>query len=950
MKQFCFSIFLMLLSLFAVAQPARMDLQGEWQFAFGSEGDDEAYVSQPFPASILLPGTTDTNQKGVKNTTTTETTHLTRWYPYEGKAWYKKTVEIPHSWKGRYVQLLLERTKPTKVWVDGRYVGHSDDISTAQCYDLSKYLAPGRHEITVMVDNGRNSVPPQLIDNSHAYTESTQTNWNGIIGDIALEARPVAHIQSVRIFPDAENKLVRVEIRMASPEKLGKKASVSLKAEAWNTSTPHAVASETFKLNRSRTVDTLTYKLGTDVQLWSEFSPALYRLTVELNNGDKQTVDFGLREFKAKGTQFTINGTTTFLRGKHDACVFPLTAHTAMDVATWRHYFQVAKSYGINHYRFHSWCPPEACFEAADIEGVYLQAELPFWGSMDKDDSRLLSFLEKEGLNLQRAYGNHASFVMFALGNELWGDQPTMRAMVDRFRKADNRLLYAYGSNNSLGFNGHTEGEDFLVTCRIGGEAPGTYTTHTRASFSFADAYEGGLLNHSYPNTVMNFSQAIANCPVPVVGHETGQYQIYPDYRQISKYTGVLYPWNLQTFRKRLEKVGMGNQAHDFFLASGKWAVELYRADIEMNLRTPGFAGFQLLDLQDYPGQGSAYVGILDAFMDSKGLITPEEWRQFCSPVVPLLELEKLCWTSNEKLKGVIAIAAYAAEPLSKGSVSWTLRSASDGSIVDRGSLPFAGGGNGLLNVGDISPDLSIVTKAAQLNLTVRIDGTSYVNTYRIWVYPDNDKIESKATIRTVCGDLDASAMKSLDGGEKVLWFPDTAAYKGKTVGGLVQTDYWNYRMFRTICENAKKPVSPGTMGLLLNPEHPLFAGFPTSFHTDWQWFAIAKASNPFILDNMPEGYRPIVQVIDNVERNHKLGLLFELAVGKGRLMVCMADLQSVADKPEVRRFYNSILDYMDSDAFNPQTKISNAAALLDLMKASQQADKIDTLHNISYD
>ncbi len=950
MKQFYFSIFLMLLSVSVVAQPARIDLQGEWQFAFGSEGDDEAYVSQPFSDSILLPGTTDTNRKGAKNTATTETTHLTRWYPYVGKAWYKKTVEIPQSWKGRYVQLSLERTKPAKVWVDGRYAGQSDDISTAQNYDLSKYLTPGSHEITVMVDNGRNSVPPQLIDNSHAYTESTQTNWNGILGEMALEARPLAHIQGIRVFPDVENRLVRVEIRMASPEKLGKKASVSLKAEAWNTSTPHAVASETFKLDRNRTVDTLTYKLGADAQLWSEFSPALYRLTVELDNGDKQTIDFGLREFKAKGTQFAINGTTTFLRGKHDACVFPLTAHTAMDVAAWRHYFQVAKSYGINHYRFHSWCPPEACFEAADIEGVYLQAELSFWGSMDKDDSRLLSFLEKEGRNMHRAYGNHASFVMFALGNELWGDQPTMAAMVNRFRSADSRLLYAYGSNNSLGFNGHIEGEDFLVTCRIGGEAPGTYTTHTRASFSFADAYEGGLLNHSYPNTVMNFSQAIANCPVPVVGHETGQYQIYPDYGQISKYTGVLYPWNLQTFRQRLEKAGMGNQAHDFFLASGKWAVELYRADIEMNLRTPGFAGFQLLDLQDYPGQGSAYVGILDAFMDSKGLIAPEEWRQFCSPVVPLLELEKLCWSTDEKLSGKIEIAAYSATPLPQGNVEWTLMSAKDGAVVDRGSLPFDGGENGLLPVGEIRPEISKIKKAAQLNLTVKIDGTAAVNTYRIWVYPAEPEVETKTSITTVVGELDAAAMTALDKGAKVLWFPDTAAYKDKTVGGLAQTDYWNYRMFRTICENAKKTVSPGTMGLLLNPEHPLFADFPTSFHTDWQWFAIAKTSNPFILDNMPKGYRPIVQVIDNVERNHKLGLLFEFAIGKGKLIVCMADLQSVADKPEVRRFYNSILDYMDSDAFNPQTKINNAAALLDLMKASLQADKIDTLHNISYD
>ncbi|MDQ9767112.1 hypothetical protein RFZ33_08445, partial [Acinetobacter baumannii] len=80
----------------------------------------------------------------------------------------------------------------------------------------------------------------------------------------------------------------------------------------------------------------------------------------------------------------------------------------------------------------------------------------------------------------------------------------------------------------------------------------------------------------------------------------------------------------METFRKRLYDAGMGRQVKDFFKASGAWSVELYRADIEMNLRSDGMAGFQLLDLQDYPGQGSAYVGILDAFMDSKGLIKPK--------------------------------------------------------------------------------------------------------------------------------------------------------------------------------------------------------------------------------------------------------------------------------------------------------------------------------------
>lgn len=117
-----------------------------------------------------------------------------------------------------------------------------------------------------------------------------------------------------------------------------------------------------------------------------------------------------------------------------------------MDVGAWRRYFQICKGYGINHVRFHSWCPPEACFLAADIEGVYLQPELPFWGDFKKDDQRLMSFLYKEGMNIIRKYGHHPSFVMFALGNELWGDIPTMKKFTDGFRKIDGYKLYTSGN------------------------------------------------------------------------------------------------------------------------------------------------------------------------------------------------------------------------------------------------------------------------------------------------------------------------------------------------------------------------------------------------------------------------------------------------------------------------------------------------------------------------
>jgi len=639
-----------------------------------------------------------------------------------------------------------------------------------------------------------------------------------------------------------------------------------------------------------------------------------------------------------------MNGKTTFLRGKHDACVFPLIAHTAMDVETWRHYFQVAKQYGINHYRFHSWCPPEACFEAADIEGIYLQPELPIWGNIDIDDTELCDYLLKEGRNLHRAYSNHASFVMFGLGNEMSGEEG-LAMLIQTFKKEDNRHIYSSGSNNYLGFKGKQANEDYFTTCRVGREGDKQFNTHARASFSFADAYDGGYLNHTYPNSEMDFSSANVLCDVPIISHETGQFQVYPNYEEIKKYTGVLKPRNFEIFKKRLEEAGMINLAYDFMMASGKWSALLYRADIEMNLRTPEWGGFQLLDLQDYPGQGSAYVGILDAFMESKGLIAPEEWRHFCSEVVPLFCTEKFCWTNDEALTGEVEIANYSESDLNSKQLSWTLTDSKQ-QVLDKGVLPLQVKQGELAKVGTLKPAIASVRKAEKVTLALSIDGTPYRNDYSLWIYPAADKEVAPSEDICVTDDLDAH-LKYLTEGGKVLWFPSKDKHKDQTVGGLFQTDYWNYRMFRTICENLDRPVSPGTLGILTDPGHPALADFPTEFHTNWQWFPIIKQSYPMILDRLSDDYRPIVQVIDNVERNHKLGLLFEFKVGNGKLLVCMSDLKAVQDKPEARQFYRSILEYMESSAFAPSYSLS-AKDLQDLFTAKVKTGEMKKLFNIS--
>lgn len=836
MRRIVLIVSLGLMSLSMQAQS--ISLAGEWQVELGESKSAFAKgkrVVTDAAKRAILPGTIDTNHLGFAPKDTMETTHLTRLYAYKGAARYSRTINIPKDWKKKPVELFLERTRPTWVYVDGELVDSCNFISTPQRYLLPKKVKPGKHLLEIVVDNGR-GVPEQVYGSSHAYTEDTQTNWNGIIG--------------------------RIELQLAS--------SVE-----------------------SKSAETLTGAIPSR----SVVSPSALQMP-----------DFA-KDFHIEGAHFYANGHRIFLRGKHDAAVWPLTGHVEMSVEGWMKYLGTCKEYGINHVRFHSWCPPEAAFVAADSLEIYLQPELPFWGSFDKKDERLMAFLHQEGENILREYGHHPSFRMMALGNELWGDIDKMKEFVDDFRKIAPDKYYTFGSNYYLGYQGIKEGMDYFTTCRIGGEGWGKYNTHTRGSFSFADAYDGGMINHFHPNSTMNFDEACDKAGIPIISHETGQFQTYPDYREIKKYTGVLHPYNLEVFRRRLAAAGMLSQADDFQKASGLWSVKLYKADIEMDLRTRNMAGFQLLDIQDYPGQGSAFVGILDAFMESKGITTPEEWRQWCSPVVPLLEMKKFCFEDGEKIQAKVKVANYGGTSLYGKKLMWKIGDA-------EGVMNIFTYDEGLIDVGILDEEIS-ADKPAKLNVSLNIEGTEARNSYELWVYPKK-ALEKKGII--IARDLNQEVVKVLEKGGKVLWMPDSLPY---TVGGLFQTDYWNYRMFKTICENNKKKVSPGTLGILTNPEHPIFKGFPTEMHTNWQWFPVIKESHPLVLDNFAKDYRPIVQVIDNIERNHKLGLVMEWKVGAGKLLVCMSDLEKAAQYPEGKAFYQSVIDYMRSADLNPSAEIT---------------------------
>ena len=675
------------------AKEQSLSLEGLWRFQLDAEnqGLSEKWYGRKLNDSIQLPGTTDENQKGIQRDEK-PTDRLAREWFWKGAAWYQREVTIPHSWEGKRIILFLERTKNTRVWVDEKFCGWDDTLSAPQIYNLTSLMKPGKHTITLLIDNSK--IPP--VGPAHAIDERTQTNWNGVVGKMELRATDPVWIKDAQVYPNLAEKKARIKVVIGNVTGQPAKGALEMTSESYNTDQPvqFKVQDVRFEVTETEATVEFDYEYPETVPLWDEFSPVMLRMKIDLkakakilSYTDVRAVNFGMRDFTANRNHLKNNGKTIFLRGRLDCANYPLTGYAPMDKSEWLRILGIMKEWGLNHVRFHSWCPPKAAFEAADELGVYLQPEVPNKRSgfkapenedaaihnidrldVDTTESKvgLYDYAKREAELIFEHFGNHPSFVMFTLGNEL-GRNQGMFDLVEYFQKIDPRRLHAQGSNNMHWKPSLAKGDQFWVTGKVEKDSK-----PLRGSFSLYD-FPNAPIEAFPPSTLDDFSDSIQGVPVPLVGHETGQFQVAPDFRDIPKFTGVLKARNYEIFRDRLKEAGMLDQAHDFVRASGALSAICYREDIELALRTPGFGGIQLLDIMDFPGQGTALVGMLNVFMESKGIIEPTKWREFCSETVPLLRMKKHTWTTDEILMGRVEVAHYGPKALADAKVNWTL-------------------------------------------------------------------------------------------------------------------------------------------------------------------------------------------------------------------------------------------------------------------------------------
>lgn len=914
-------------------------LSGEWDFATGTMPD--------YREKITLPGSMLTNGKG------DDVSVRTRWigslydssyyfnpamekyrvegqmkFPffltpakhYVGTAWYRRTVSVPRSWKGRSVTLSLERPHiETTVFVNGHAVGRDSSLSVPHEFDLTQYVDFGRdNEIAIRIYNGIENVC--VGQDSHSVTDQTQGCWNGIAGDIRLTARPVRHIDNMQIFPDIHAKSIRVRLTMAGK---GKLAPVDFLIDGRRVKR-EKLAGDTVEV---------TLPMGDDVRLWDEFNPNLYTLQAVADR-DTVTSTFGMREITIRGRQFYMNGRPIWMRGTVGNCCFPLTGYPPTDEESWLRIFRKCKEYGLNMMRFHSYCPPEAAFSAADKVGFYLQPEGPSWPNHGVKLSRGMSidrYLMEETQRMVRQYGNHPSFCMLTAGNEPAGDWVRWtNAFVKQWQQTGDRRRVYCGASVGGGW-AWDSGSEYHVK----GGARGL-DWDRRAPQSSDDYYDQLLRPRNFkPKSADDVNNT------PILAHEQGQWCAFPDFREIDQYTGAYKAGNFEIFRDLLENGGMASQAEKFLMASGRLQTLAYKYEIERNLRTKDYAGFQLLGLNDYSGQGTALVGVLNVFWREKGYCTAADWSRFCAPVVPLARFPKFVFTNDETLSVPVELYNAYNEELRDAKAEYAITQngrAVAGAVMSEADIPV--GKNNELGV--VSMTLKEFAEPTKLTLTATVkskNGPTAENSWDFWVYPASVEMPSVAGLH-ITDTLDAKAVDVLKRGGRVLLTAAGRVRMGSDVKQTYLPVFWNTSWF--------KMRPPHTTGATIDTGHPLFREFPTDDWTNLNWWELVNKAQVMNLRELPADYQSPIQPIDTWHVSRKLGMLIEANVLGGRLLMTTMDISNNLDsRPVARQMRRAILKYMTGDDFRP-TLTLDSSVITNLFE--KQAPAVNMFTNDSPD
>lgn len=887
-------------------------------------------------------------------------TRFTRRHTYEGEARISRKITVPDYGTDRLF-VLAERARALRLLVDGEAcaVFRQGTLSTPYIFELTG-AAPGEHEFTFLSDNSYPGMPKAAICYSSAATDETQTNWNGILGECSMYTRPQNFIDSLRVYPRAVKKeeknkaggyVLDVCVELApGAKKVYKDAKIILQSEALaageleDTQTLTEIISYsgeglaeagTDKEENPKTMEIWfrDLPLRENVKLWDEDEGNLYEMAVTLDNGmsaeDKggSTAEcrtrFGIRSFGDNGSgRLALNGRAIFLRGEANCAEYPETGHPPMTIPEWKEMLLKYRSYGINFVRFHSHCEPEAAFAAADELGMLLQPELSHWDPKDAfGTEESYRYYRAELVDLLKTYANHPSFVMLTLGNELQAQdegRERMRELVRTAKRMDPTRLYANGSNAFYGEEGCDPESDF-------------YTSQSCKDVVIRGTFSGmrGYLNENYPSADRTYDEAMAEIrkeyQKPVFSFEVGQFEVLPDFEELESFHGISDPVNLKLIKKRVEERGLLPTWEKYVEATGELSRLAYREEIEAAMRTRELSGISLLGLQDFPGQGTALVGMMNSHLEPKpyDFARPERFREFFQECRILVKLPHYTYEAGERLIAEVEAANFGKRNI-EGVFCWTLagkKSVSENGncepaeIKSKNTVIATGEDTEITicrpgsytEVGSLDIPLDFVEKNTALTLKVRIGDS--ISAYPIWVYRKTTPVCPENVYETRA--FDVKTREILQNGGRVYLSPDadkeSLPYSIKT---QFTTDFWSVGTFTD---------QEGGMGQLIDTEHPILKEFPTDFHTDWQWWIMATKRAVVL----PHPMKTIITEMDSYAFLRPMAQLIEFRCLKGKVLLSTMELHKSQQYPEARALQTAIYEYLSGEDFEPSEEIA---------------------------
>ena len=923
----------------------RHSLEGIWdvELADGTTG------------SMKLPGTLDESRIGHKDCGANQwhpdaalgnadgevdkdapiATRFTRRFTYEGAARISRDIDIPDYGNNRLF-VKAERARWLSLTVDGKEcsVFLQGTLSTPYIYELTG-IKPGMHSFTFISDNSYPGMPKDAICYSSAATDETQTNWNGIVGEILMYTKPQSFISGLRVYPRLKADAVRggctqdYELDMCVDAELADKQAYKLVVSSLALRDEYSAEISENADSHKEEIRLCGLQLGDNVKLWDEEDGNLYDITVRLFPRDNQvccderTERFGIRSFGDNGSgRLALNGRTIFLRSEANCAEFPETGHAPMTVAEWREILLRYRSYGINCVRFHSHCAPEAAFEAADDIGMLLQPELSNWNPRDAFESdESYEYYKEELVGIIRMLANHPSFVMLTLGNELQTKElgrKRMDSLVKLARNMDGTRLYANGSNAFYGEEGCDADSDF-------------YTSQSCHEVKIRGTFSGmrGYINEEYPSAEHDYDPAMESIrkqyKKPVFSFEVGQFEVLPDFDELADFKGVSLPVNLEIIKERVKKSGMLDEWKDYVEATGELSRLAYREEIEAAMRTKELSGISLLGLQDFPGQGTALVGMMNSHLEPKPypFAQPSEFKKFFKECMPLVKLPRYAYEAGERLTAGIDVANFGKKDI-EGELVYRICYGScqagetvlaDEAVITGGSLGYVfckAGTHTEAGVIDVKLDFTDKSAALMLRVEVVADGIALTDSeYPIWVYKRVNPVCPANVYET--RHFDDKAREILRAGGRVYLSPD-ADKESIPVSIKTQftTDFWSVGTFAD---------QEGGMGQLIDVNHPVFKEFPTDKHTDWQWWIMATKRAVIL----PRKMKAIVTEMDSYAFLRPMAQLIEFRCMGGKVLLSTMELHNSQKYPEARALLAAIYDYMAGDEFEPVEELNEA-------------------------